>query len=81
MINQLRDENVSDQLIQIQIDKLVKNGIFFMVGSKKFLEDYKKTFKDGQIIIGGSDSVEYAQRVLKSHGVLQKHYKEYGFKV
>lgn len=65
----------------MQIDKLVKNGVFFMVGSKNFLQDYSKTFKEGKFIIDGEDTVSYAEKVLKSHGVLQKHYQEYGFPV
>jgi hypothetical protein len=46
VVNQLRDEGASDMLIQSNIDRLVKIGVFFMVRSNKFLTDYAKTFKE-----------------------------------
>lgn len=53
IIQQLRDENASDALIQSQLDKLHQHGVKFVLRVRNFINDYKNTFKSTNLNFGG----------------------------
>ena len=69
-IQQLRDEEATDNLLKLQINKLQRHGVAFLKRANKFTSDYEKTFKEGRLWLGDIDLVEEVQAIMERFGVL-----------
>lgn len=75
-IQQLRDENATDDLIQEQLVKLERYGNLFIVSAGHFLNDYNRTFKNQELIYEDGESVPHVKAIMAQFGVLLKDYKQ-----
>lgn len=73
-LEQLRDENASDKLIQVQIWKMVKQGKLFVYRGKKFMNDFQKMLKLASLQFGDINIIEEVERLLDENLDMQKYY-------
>lgn len=76
IIQQLRDEYATDELIRNQLNKLQQHGVKLIIRAKNFINDYKNTFKTETLNFGGKCVISEVTEILRTFGILLEDYEQ-----